>query len=239
MITLKNWNLSACLPERDSQSGNAQAGKLIRYLFLIALVGYIFFIFTSPLVRYFYAGLAILSIIVAHFIRMIWTKYFLTRIPIILCILSISIASFSVSVRWFEGPFFAGLGVLDRIQFINECWTSLYRASLWVNENLPQDARILSTWNPGYYLNREYVLTNPAFQGVLDFGRINDTKTLFKKIKELGITHLLCNFDVPFIPYRHVGEFLKRCVLELLENGKIIMIKKIDSSTIYSVVVPS
>ncbi|MGR3309544.1 MAG: ArnT family glycosyltransferase [Candidatus Brocadiales bacterium] len=222
--------------------------KLILYLFFITFVYYIFVIFTSPQSRFFLVGYASMCIIGAYFVKTVWTRYLLTRIPIILCIVAFSIVSFFNSVREIEGPFFTGLGVLDRRQFYaGEDFT----ASTWVNGNLPQDSKILSWYWHGYHMEREYVLVNPTFQGILDFSRIVDASTFLKSIKELGITHLLYNYSTDFEPYRHLikefhdnkcifeqlKEFLDKCVSELLESGKITQIKQIGSFVIYSVVV--
>ncbi|HHT9125771.1 MAG TPA: ArnT family glycosyltransferase [Candidatus Brocadiia bacterium] len=219
LITLRNWN------------------RIIRYFFFITLGYYIFFIFTSPQSRFFYAGLAILGIIVAHFIKTVWTKYSLIRIPIILCIVALSITSFFASVKWNEGSFFAGLGVLDQRRFLNE--SPHCRVSTWIKENLPEDSKILSWIMWGYFMDREYVGVDPARQGVLDFGGINDATTFLKSIKELGITHLLYDHSVTFErPFtKRVKGLLDRCVSELLENGKIALMKKIDNCAIYSVAV--
>lgn len=183
-----------------------------------------------------------MCIIGAHFITMVWTRYLLTRIPIILSIVVFSVASFFSSVKWIEGPFFAGLGVLDQGQLyahISQKQLDIdidhyYSASAWVNENSPQDAKILTWHLYGYHLEREYVRVNPMYQGVLDFGRINDASTFLKSIKELGITHLMYQSNGVLMP-RRSKEFLDKCVSELLEGGKITQLKQIGPFVICSV----
>ncbi len=223
LITLRNWN------------------TLIRYLFFITFLYYIFLIFTSPQFRFYYVCFAILSIIVAHFIKTVWTKYLLTRVPIVLCIITFSVLyffGFYSSIG--ERPFFAGLGVLDRKQFLNdspyEYLRESSRAAAWINENLPHDSKILC-WGTrtGYYLDWDYIAVNPAFQSILDFSMIIDTPTFLKSIKKLGVTHLLyCESDLTS-PRGNVKEFLSRCVSELLQSGEITLIKQFDNSAIYTV----
>ncbi|HHT9126248.1 MAG TPA: ArnT family glycosyltransferase [Candidatus Brocadiia bacterium] len=211
-----------------------QGNRFIRRFFCVAIAYYIFFIFTSPQWRFFYVGFAMLSIIVAYFITIAWTKYSLTRLPIILCMVVLSIASFSISIKWVVSPFFTGLGVLDQRQFLNEC--SENRIAVWINDNLPQDAKVLS-WrlDVSYYLNRDYMEVNPAFQSVLNFDKINNTLTFLKSIKELGITHLLYDYAHDEVFTHKIKEFLDKCLLELLESGKITLLKQVDSYAVYSV----
>jgi hypothetical protein len=218
--------------------------KLIMYLFVITLVYFIFLSFTHPRGRYFYVGLASMSIIGAHFIKIMWTKHLLMRISIILCLVVSSIATLchSVSLGWIEGPFFAGLGVLDRRQFLNESQYKYlrdsYKVSTWVNETLPQDSKILTWYHHGYHLEREFVMVHPGFQSILNFGTINDAPTFLKSIKKLAITHLIyepTGWMTPGLP----KEFLDKYVFELLESGKIALIKQIDNCTIYSLVPPN
>jgi hypothetical protein len=214
-ITLRNWN------------------RVTRYLFFVALAYYFFVIFTSPQIRFFFVGFAILALIVAHFIKTVWTKYKLTRIPIVLCIVSIFMSFFGI-YGIAESQFFAGLGVLDKKQFLDE--TPRYGVFKWVNGILPQDSKILTWRMEGYHLEREYVRVNPAFQGVLDFGIINDAPTFLKSIKKLEITHLLYDHGISFRPYGRLKVFLNKCLTELREDGRVAVIKRIGSCIIYSVV---
>jgi hypothetical protein len=108
---------------------------------------------------------------------------------------------------------------------------------VWANENLPQDAKVLTWYLHAYYLEREYQRVNPAWQGVLDFSKIKDAPTFLRSIKELGITHLLYQTPGCYIVL-HAQKLIERCVTELIESGRVIMLKDVGKFAIYSLTVP-
>jgi len=76
-----------------------------------------------------------------------------------------------------------------------------YRPIQWMNESLPENARILflMVGHRGYYCEREYLLAPNFGQGILDEMVKQGGKTAFREVlKNLGATHLFTNHYLVF-----------------------------------------
>ena len=75
-----------------------------------------------------------------------------------------------------------------------------YPVMRYVNENVPEDARILFIYigNRGYYCDREYVfdmIFNRSTLGQL-VKDSNDPESIFARLRNMGIAHLLIRYDI-------------------------------------------
>lgn len=214
--------------------------KTAKYLFFIAVAQYMFIIIASAQMRFLLPCFALLSIIVAYIITRLWARDVLLKVVIVL---SLTVSIFIGLLRTYrinEEPFFTGLGVLNP----QECRKTykidlVYELCQWTNKNVPKGSKILLwSFKGGYFLDNEYVWLDPVWQGVLDFTKINNAAEFLTAIKELNITHILYYpgglYGTPEpLPHK---QFLKLWHQELVDSGKIKLLKKINDSGIYAVI---
>ena len=90
-------------------------------------------------------------------------------------------------------------GSLSRDNYLDK-YRFEYPTIRYINENLPEDARILFIYlgNRGYYCDREYIFDmNNSRSTLLQLTRrSNDPETIFLRLKGMGITHLLIRYDI-------------------------------------------
>jgi len=90
-------------------------------------------------------------------------------------------------------------GTLTRDGYI-EKYRLEYPNMRYINENLPPDARILFIYigNRGYYCDREYVFDMNRNRSTLrQLVKMSDKpEKIVSGLKEMGITHLLINYDI-------------------------------------------
>jgi len=90
-------------------------------------------------------------------------------------------------------------GTLTRDEYI-EIFRKEYPAVRYINENLPQNARILFSYlgNRGYYCDRDYLFDMQ--KGVSTFWEIvkrtNSSEEVLTELKKLGVTHFLIRYDI-------------------------------------------
>jgi hypothetical protein len=90
-------------------------------------------------------------------------------------------------------------GTLSRDKYI-EKFRKEYPVMRYINENLPQDARILFFYlgNRGYYCDREYVFDMQKGISMLweVVKKSNSPEEVFTELKNRRITHLLIRYDI-------------------------------------------
>jgi hypothetical protein len=90
-------------------------------------------------------------------------------------------------------------GSLSRDEYIDK-YRFEYPTIRYINENLPEDARILFIYlgNRGYYCDIEYIfdMNNNRSTLLQLTRRSNDPETIFLRLKGMGITHLLIRYDI-------------------------------------------
>lgn len=91
-----------------------------------------------------------------------------------------------------------------------------YDTFKYINNNLPQDAKILFLWeNRGFYCEREYIFDS-VFEASWILKMVKDSKDglgLFKKLKQLKVTHILLNKRLAAIFYDP-----KRTEIKIIED---------------------
>ncbi len=90
-------------------------------------------------------------------------------------------------------------GTLTRDEYIDK-FRREYPVMRYINENLPQDARVLFFYlgNRGYYCNRDYLFDMQ--KGVSTFWEIvkrtNSPEEILTELKKMEVTHLLIRYDI-------------------------------------------
>jgi hypothetical protein len=86
------------------------------------------------------------------------------------------------------------MGKVSRQDFLEQR-INTYEVFQYANSQLPPEAKILLIpyESRGYYLDREYIWANPISQRFIKFEQIPNADALAKKLKEMGISHLILN----------------------------------------------
>ena len=108
-------------------------------------------------------------------------------------------ASYVLHQYQYVNPFNYLDGTLARDEYI-EKYRFEYPTLRYINKNLPEDARILFIFQGkrGYYCDREYVFDMKNNTSTLRqlVKRSCEPKNVLLDLKEMGITHLLINYDI-------------------------------------------
>jgi len=99
----------------------------------------------------------------------------------------------------YVSPFSYLNGTLSRDQYINK-YRPEYPVMQYINKNLPEDAKILFIYlgNRAYYCDREYVFDMNNNRSTLRqlVKKSDRPEKILSGLKEMGITHLLINYDI-------------------------------------------
>lgn len=84
-------------------------------------------------------------------------------------------------------------GVLPQQRYL-ELSLDHYSLYNYINQTLPKESKILLFREiRGYYLSRNYLWGDPLNQGMIFYEGMNSADELYRKLKELKITHILVN----------------------------------------------
>lgn len=86
----------------------------------------------------------------------------------------------------------AALGLTTTEEYLAE--HSLYRASVFINNSTPPDAKVALYGEPrGYYLNRDYIWAERGHSALIDYDSVERPRDLVSEWWRLGITHVMIN----------------------------------------------
>jgi len=127
-------------------------------------------------------------------------KHIALGIIFVLVSLSLCInGSYILNQFRYVAPFRYLKGTVTRDQYI-ERYRPEYATMRYINENLPADVRILFIYlgNRGYYCDREYVFDMNNNRSTLNqLVKMSDRpEKILGGLREMGITHLLINYDI-------------------------------------------
>lgn len=92
---------------------------------------------------------------------------------------------------WLSARIPAAAGPVTRGDFLNGSLQE-YDAIGYINAELPSSAKVLLLWgNSGYYLDRDFVLGDPRWQGYVDYNEYRTPVELNAALRDMGITHIL------------------------------------------------
>jgi hypothetical protein len=76
--------------------------------------------------------------------------------------------------------------------------TCYYDEYAWINENLPESAKLLVFANSGrtYYLDREYVRADPRLSAAIQWTSVKNVESFRRVLNELEIDHIFVNWAV-------------------------------------------
>lgn len=207
--------------------------KIINMFFALLAIYITSWFFLSYMLRYLIFAVPLVAIISAYVIKELLGNNLLSRILKLLLIFTFC---FSLLI-WIgsnakELP--VALGFETKDAFNSKYPGAIYKASKFINSNLPESSKILLFRDTrGFFLERDYVWADPLYQTVIDYSRINDGDDFYKELKNLGITHILVNDEFDWhgaIALRYnkrisgiKDDFLKKHTLNIYDNDGIII----------------
>lgn len=163
-----------------------------KFWILLAIITYLILMivfYVHPILRYMFAGIALMSVISAMTLDSIPKK-----VKVIAFILII-VASLFSTLLW-GGINIKNINYLVNSESDSEYYAKLsdqnpYNAMRWINENTAKDSKIL-LFNEvrGYFLDREYILSQ-KHQTFIDYENMNNKEDLMKRLTELEINYIL------------------------------------------------
>jgi 4-amino-4-deoxy-L-arabinose transferase-like glycosyltransferase len=110
------------------------------------------------------------------------------------------VGTLGVSVAFNSGFFPVVFGAESRDDFL-EAKVSNISSVMWVNQNLPQDAKVLVMGLAGwYYFDLDWLVGDSAYQGHLAYHDMTDPDGLVMKLSEVGVTHVVVQGAVDVEP---------------------------------------
>ena len=112
------------------------------------------------------------------------TAFFLISLAVVSLRVPLATAAHSL-------PILLGFNTKEALQFR---YVESYAIMKYVNETLPKEAKIASFGDSrGYYCKRPFYPIHPDISGYIDLNQTRDVDTYYKRLQEIGITHLIYN----------------------------------------------
>ena len=170
--------------------------KIINLFFILIFVYITMWFFLSYMLRYIIFAMPLVAIISSYVIVDLLNNKYLSSILKILLVVTFS---FNLMI-WIGGnakELPVAIGLESHDSFYSKYPGQIYKASKFINNNLPKDAKILLFRDTrGFFLEREYMWADPLYQMVIDYSKINNEDDFYKELKKLEITHILVNTEL-------------------------------------------
>lgn len=166
-----------------------KADAKIKALLLMAAAFTLAWFFTAQVLRYIFVVYAMLAVVTGYVInRMLKERQLRAAAAAGFAI--IMVVNLAIWAGANSDELKAAAGLQSRENFLQQK-VSNYNLLRYANENL-EGARICLYGDiRGYYSDNEYVGCHPAWQGYIDFSRIDSGEALLGRLKELRVTHIL------------------------------------------------
>ncbi len=148
--------------------------------------------FPNPDLRYVIPGFALISAPTAYIMLWLSRKSIYRNTIIIVVVLMLGFSSLlwaGMAAQRIPGA----IGVVsDEDYLANKADINPILPIKYMNQNLPDDAYVaFFKETRGYLLERDYFVTDPFYQQVIDFNKIESSQELKTELQNLGITHIL------------------------------------------------
>ena len=170
--------------------------KIISQFFLMIFIYMSIWFFLSFVFRYIIFITPLIAIICAYVIAELFeNKYAPKIVKALLTFTFVYGLMIWVAGNAKEMPVVLGLQTKD--EFYLKYVGSIYKASGFINSNLPKNSKILLFRdNRGFFLDREYVWADPVLQDYIDYFQFRNEDDFYNELKKLGITHILVNNEL-------------------------------------------
>ncbi len=181
--------------------------RLIKFLIFLGSAWFLTWsLIATRNLRFFISGLTLFGIIISYLLLKVEkeNRYFTKTVVFLVFLMSINNIGWSLVILTANNdPWGVVLGRESREEYLSRDsigfnLTPYYRPVVnYVNQNLPMDAKVLFIGEArGYYCEREFVTTQAEDPHSIVIRLVRfckDTDELLKKLKNLGITHVLYN----------------------------------------------
>lgn len=172
---------------------------LIKRIFVLFAASYILWYLSTPVFRFFLPAFGLISMFFGYSASKISEKNALFFSMAVFFVLPNFFSLANISQHKTRPYLARGM---SKDEFLSRSRPSYpnppYSALKWINENIPEDAKILfSGENKSYYLKREYITysVETNLQPLMEFLKKSENASDFLRILESeGVTHLLINY---------------------------------------------
>lgn len=173
----------------------SRKNNIINIFFIMILIFISIWFFMSYSLRYIIFSWPLIAIISAYVIVELFRNKNLAKVVQVLLTFTLIFNLAIWAATNLKGlPVVFGLQSHD--EFLSRYPGSVYKASKFVNENLPLNSKILLFRdNRGFYLDRDYVWADPLFQTYIDYSKIRNEDDYYSVLKSIGVTHVIVNTE--------------------------------------------
>ncbi|MBI3035991.1 glycosyltransferase family 39 protein [Candidatus Woesearchaeota archaeon] len=209
--------------------------KIINILFLLLFVYLTMWFFLSHVLRHAIYSWPPIAIISAYVIAELFKNSYISKTVKVLLIFTFSF-NLLILLAATAKSMPVALGLETQDHFNLKYPGSIYKASKFINSNLPENAKILLFRDTrGFYLDRDYVWADPLFQLYIDYSKFRNEDDFYKELKKIGITHILVNTEFEWrgqIVYEHrysprilsmMDHMLKKYTISLYDEDGILV----------------
>ncbi|MEK6984295.1 MAG: phospholipid carrier-dependent glycosyltransferase [Nanoarchaeota archaeon] len=179
---------------------------IINFLFAILFIYIIMWFFLSHVFRHIIVSWPPIAIISAYVISELFRNRYVSKTVKVLLMFTFSF-NFLVLSAAVANSMPVALGLETHDQFNSKYPGSIYKASKFINSNLPENAKILLFRDTrGFYLDRDYVWADPLFQLYINYSKFRNEDDFYKELRSIGISHILINTEFEWrgqIVYEH------------------------------------
>ncbi len=172
------------------------------FLFIGTLIG-LFLLYPDAEIRYLSPILPLLSVVSAIGAIKLSEKGVLIKIGVSSLLVLAFLINFAVLVSSFFRPpgsypptksLKAVFGLERREEYLLNV-LPYYQAFLFINKNLPNNAKVLilggrEAGMSGYYLEREYLWGSLSWQAYIDYWHLKTAEEIYQEYKKKGVTHI-------------------------------------------------
>lgn len=207
--------------------------RMINIFFIVLLIYLAVWFFLTTTFRYIIFSWPIIAIIAAYVaVELMGNKALTKFLKLILLFTFVFGILFWTAAN--AKAIKVSLGLQSQNDFYLKNIGPIYKASKFINSNLPDSSRILLFRdNRGYFIDKQYVLGDPLLQSYIDYSKFKNEQDMYNELKHLGITHILTNNEFEwrgfiFNEYRYntkivylMDRLLKKSAISLYNYGGI------------------
>jgi hypothetical protein len=206
------WNLTMAKIGQEGFTGAAllvllpllflvrRTNKNYKYLLVYIIPYYLFWLSGRPYLRYFVPCLAVICITLGYAAESL-NGYARKLLAAVLAVLFITNLTLAANIqRYTQDPFGVFTGMVSKNDYLStqrQTYVSpYYNLAAWINDNLPQDARVLIFCDSrGYYIKRDYIPNPPGdYCPLIEYVKKSKTADeVYLRLKAEHITHLVIN----------------------------------------------